>query len=370
MRRDPMVGLAGVLALILVQPLAGQDSQFGIRGLGAPGTFLSVRAWATGGAFAPFDGTSALTDAALGDLTRLTASATEFSAYRTVNDGTNSSSLRSSRFPMLTVAGPVTGRLVIGGGFSTYLYRSYDVEVPSVVVIRGVPEAVLDHIASDGAVTDLRLSAAWRFSSRLSIGAGVHILTGSSTLTANRLFTDSATYKNASQVDQESYDGVGVSLGVLATPVPGLRVSAFLRSDNRLRAEISGFQNSENDLPTTIGGGVQWAVTPEVKLAGTLTHANWSVSGPAGGSFNTTDWSFGGEFGRSSFPVRLGARGGQLPFGPGPGAPTQLGLSAGTGFVFSQGRGIVDLGLEHLRRSGGGLTENGWVLLVGLTVRP
>ncbi|HWZ27422.1 MAG TPA: hypothetical protein VNX15_02605 [Gemmatimonadales bacterium] len=368
MRYVTMAALAGVV--VLARPLAGQDSQFGIRGLGSPGTFMSVRAWATGGALAPFDGTSALTDAALADLTRLTASATEFSAYRTVDDGTNSSSLRSSRFPMLTVAGPVTGRLVIGGGFSTYLYRSYDVEVPGVVVIRGVPEAVVDHIASDGAVTDLRLAAAWRFSSRLSVGAGFHILTGSSTLTADRFFTDSATYKNASQVDQESYDGLGVSFSLLATPIPSLRVSAFLRSDNRLRAEISGFQNAQNDLPTTFGGGLQWAVTPEVKLAGAVTHANWSVSGPVGGAFNTTNWSVGGEFGRTSFPVRLGVRGGQLPFGPGPAAPTQLGISAGTGFVFSQGRGLVDVGLEHLRRSGGGLTENGWILLVGLTVRP
>lgn len=357
-------------AVLLVRPLAGQDSQFGIRGLGSPGTFMSVHAWATGGAFAPFDGTSALTDAALSDVTRLTASATEFSSYRTVDDGTSSSALRGSRFPMLTIAGAVTDRLVIGGGFSTYLYRSYDVEVPGSVMIRSVPESVLDHIASDGAVTDMRLAAAWRVSPKLSVGAGFHILTGSSKLTATRLFADSALYKNASQTDHESYDGIGASLSVLATPVPELRISAFLRSDSRLRAEISGFQSAENDLPTTMGAGVQWVVTPEVKLAGAVTHANWSVSGVSGGAFNTTDWSLGGEFGRSSFPVRVGVRGGQLPFGPGPGAPSQLGISAGTGFIFSQGRGIVDLGLEHLRRTGGGLTENGWNLLVGLTVRP
>jgi hypothetical protein len=368
MRRLTLAALSG--ALVLVRPLAAQDSQFGIRGLGMPGTFMSVHSWATGGSFAPFDGTSSLTDAALSDVTRLSASATEFSTYRTVDDGTNASSLRSSRFPMLTIAGPITGRLMIGGGFSTYLYRSFDVEVPGTVIIRGVPEAVLDHLASDGAVTDMRLAAAWRFSPKLSIGAGFHILTGSSKLTATRLFTDSAVYKNATQSDRESYDGVGVSLSVLATPVPELRISAFMRSDSRLRAEISGFQSAQNDLPTTFGGGVQWIVTPQVRLAGTVTHANWSVSGVSGGAFNTTDWSLGGEFGRSSFPVRVGVRGGQLPFGPGPGAPTQLGISAGTGFIFSQGRGIVDLGLEHLRRTGGGLTENGWVLLVGLTVRP
>lgn len=358
-----------VLMLAGANALAAQDSQFGIRGLGAPGTFASVRAWATGGAFAPFDGMSALTDASLTEIVRLTAAATEVSAYRTVNDGTNSSSLRSSRFPMLQVAGPVVGHLVIGGGFSTYLYRSYSVQVPGSVVIRGVPESYVDQLGSDGAVTDLRLAAAWQFSPRLSVGGGVHILTGSSSLTATRLFTDSAIYKNASQTDQESYDGFGVSLSVLATPVSGVRVSGFLQSYNHLRAEVSGFQNAQNELPTTLGGAVQWSVTPEVRLAGSVTHANWSVSSATGTAFNTTNWAVGGELGRA-VPLRIGVRGGQMPFGPGPTAPTQFGISAGTGFTFSQGRGILDFGIERLRRTGGGLTENGWNLLAGLTVRP
>ena len=359
-----------VLMLAGLHPLAAQDSQFGIRGLGAPGTFASVRAWTTGGAFAPFDGMSALTDAALSDVTRLTASATGASVYRTVDDGTNSSALRSSRFPMMQVAGQVLDKLVVGGGFSTYLYRSYSVQVPGTISIRGVPETYLDELGSDGAVTDLRVAAAWKFSSRLSIGGGLHILTGSSNLTATRLFTDSAVYKNATQTDQESYGGFGVSLSVLATPVSGLHVSGFLQSYNHLRAEISGFQSAENELPTALGGGVQWTVTPEVRLAGTVSHANWSVSSAAGTAFNTTNWSVGGEFGRAALPLRVGVRGGQMPFGPGPTAPTQLGISAGTGFTFSQGRGILDFGVEHVRRTGGGLTESGWTLLAGLTVRP
>ena len=366
MRRILVAALGGLV--IAAGSAAGQDSQFGIRGLGSPGNFSSVRAWTTGGAFAPFDGASSLTDAALGDITRLTASATEFASYRSVDDGTNSITLRSARFPMLQVAGPVVGGLVIGGGFSTYLYRSYDVEVPGSIVIRGDTQAVLDHLSSDGAVTDLRLAAAWRFGPRLTVGAGFHILTGSSTLNAIRLFSDSAEYKNATQTDQESYDGIGASVSVLAAPVPGLRISAFLRSDSRLRSEIAGFQNAENDLPTRVGGGVQWTVTPEVKLAGSITHANWSVAGS--GSYNTTDWAVGGELGRAALPIRLGVRGGQMPFGPGPAAPTEFGVSAGTGFIFSQGRGIVDLGLERLRRSGAGLNETDWSFLVGITVRP
>ena len=370
MRRALTILLGCALAVTGSRRLVAQDSQFGIRGLGAPGTFASVRAWSTGGAFAAFDGMSSLSDAALSSVTRLTAAATSVDDYRRVNDGTNESSLRSSRFPMLQVAGPVIGKLVVGGGFSTYLYRSYRIEVPGTIVIRGTPENYVDNFGSDGAVTDLRLAAAWTFSPRLVVGGGFHILTGSSKLTANRVFSDSSAYLNAAQTEEESYDGLGVSLSVLATPVPNLRLSGFLRSDNRLRAEVSGFQSAKNDLPTTFGAAIQWTVTPEVKVAGALTHANWSVSSASGTAFNTTNWSVGGEFGRSSLPVRIGVRGGQMPFGPGPTAPTQLGVSAGTGFIFSQGRGILDFGIEHLRRTGGGLTENGWILMAGLTVRP
>jgi hypothetical protein len=69
-------------------------------------------------------------------------------------------------------------------------------------------------------------------------------------------------------------------------------------------------------------------------------------------------------------PVRFGVRGGQLPFGPGSSAPTEFGVSAGSGFQFSAGRGVVDFGLERLRRTGGGMTESAWTVLIGVSVRP
>jgi hypothetical protein len=358
----------GIAALVVVGPVTAQDSQFGIRGLGTPGRFESVRARSTGGAFAAFDGASSLVDAALADITRFTAAAAEYASYRTVDFAGSSSSLRSARFPGLTVAGPVTHGLVMGGGFSTYLNRSYSVSTEDTLSIRGTPEPITDEISSDGAVSDLRLAAALRANPWLTVGAGVHVLTGSSTVRAIRLFQDSAIYHNASESNQESYDGYGVSASLLAAPIAGLRVAAYLRSDSRLRSEIAGFQNAENDLPTTIGGAAQWIATPAVRIAASIAHANWSVSSP--GAFNTTNWSVGGEFGRVSLPLRVGVRGGQLPFGPGPGAPSEFAVAAGSGFMFSEGRGIVDFGLERLRRSGGGMTETTWSFLVGITVRP
>src|SRR5207247_10545916 len=55
--------------------LSAQDSQFGIRGLGTPGRFETVRARSTGGAFGPFDPMSPLAEASLADLPQLAATA-------------------------------------------------------------------------------------------------------------------------------------------------------------------------------------------------------------------------------------------------------------------------------------------------------
>ena len=64
-----------LMALAATGTAAGQDSPLSIHGLGIPGRFESVRARATGGAFAAFDQLSALTEAPTAGLTRLTATA-------------------------------------------------------------------------------------------------------------------------------------------------------------------------------------------------------------------------------------------------------------------------------------------------------
>src|SRR5437899_3790383 len=110
-------------AIMFFQPpnrLTAQDSQFGIKGLGTPGRWESVRARSTGGAFAPFDPFSPLTDASLADARRMSASITGGTSWRTLEPtgAAQASSLRATRFPALVIAGPVTRRIVVGGGFA------------------------------------------------------------------------------------------------------------------------------------------------------------------------------------------------------------------------------------------------------------
>src|SRR5437899_10329064 len=72
-RRGGTVALVAMLACCVAGPARAQDSQFGIKGLGTPGRMEGVRVRSTAGAFAPFDPISALADAALSDVGRLTA---------------------------------------------------------------------------------------------------------------------------------------------------------------------------------------------------------------------------------------------------------------------------------------------------------
>jgi hypothetical protein len=363
---------AGAAAVLLTaQPLdrlTAQDSQFGIRGLGTPGKWESVRARTTGGAFAPFDAFSPLTDAVLADVRRMSASVTGGTSWRSIDASGTQSSLRGTRFPALVIAGPVR-RVVVGGGFSTYLDRSFGVVIQDTINLRGVQQPVTDEITSDGAVSDLRFAVAARLHSRLALGIGLHRLTGSTRVIAKRSFADTAHYLTSTARDEVAYGGTGGSASLLLDVASELRVAGWFRADSKLRADVGGHTVAENDLPLMYGAGLQWRAGAQATVAGIVTWRNWGAVQSITNAHDTFNWSLGAEIGSPAAPFRFGLRGGQLPFGVGK-TPTELGYSAGLGRQFSGGRGRLDIGLERLQRSGTGLDERVWTVLVGLTVRP
>ena len=362
--------LAG--AIMVFQPpnrLTAQDSQFGIRGLGTPGKWESVRARTTGGAFAPFDAFSPLTDAVLADVRRMSASMTSGTSWRSVDASGTQSSLQSTRFPALVIAGPVTRRIVVGGGFSTYLDRSFGVVIHDTINLRGVQQPITDEITSDGAISDLRIAVAARLHSRLALGVGLHRITGSTRVNAKRSFADTLNYRTSTARDEVAYGGTGGSASLLFDVTSDVRLAGWLRSDSKLRADVGGHTVAENDLPLMYGAGVQWRAGARATVAGNVAWRSWGAVQSIANAHDTFNWSFGAEIGSPASPFRLGLRGGQLPFGVGK-APTEVGYSAGLGRQFSGGRGRLDIGLERLQRSGTGLNERVWTFLLGLTVRP
>lgn len=347
--------------------LTAQDSQFGIRGLGTPGRWESVRSRSTGGAFGPFDPLSPLSEAGLADVPQLTATAMQTASYRDAAVAGTTSALRATRFPLLNVAGRVHRRLAIAAGFTTYLDRSWDVTQRDSVLLRGTLERYTDEVTSDGSIADLRLAAASRLSRRIAVGAGLHLLSGSTRETAERRFDDT-TFHTVQQFAEVRYSGIGVSGSLLLGVAPGLSLTGWARADNRLRATVADTTSAETDLPRMAGGGILLAPSPSVRFAASVAWRGWARAGA--GAFDTWSWSAGTEIGSGRMPLRFGVRGGQMPFGPGPTAPTEFAAAAGTGRAFAQGRALLDVGVERLERRGGGLTERVWTALVGLTVRP
>src|SRR2546427_7216049 len=121
------------------------------------------------------------------------------------------------------VAGPVAPRLALAVGFTTYLDRSWDVILRDSFMLRGVLERYSDAIASDGSVADVRFAAASRLSRRIAIGAGLHLLAGSTRETAERRVGDS-TFFRVPQAAQGRYHGCGGYGGVLIGVAPRLTI--------------------------------------------------------------------------------------------------------------------------------------------------
>ena len=194
------------------------------------------------------------------------------------------------------------------------------------------------------------------------------MLAGSARVTASRRFADSTVYRSALQTDETRYDGLGFSASAIFDVTAELRVAGYARSDTRLHADVGGVSIGSTDLPLTLGGALRWQPAANARLAAGLAWRSWADAGS--NAFNTLGWSVGAELGSSDLQLRIGVRGGQLPFGPGGRAPTEWGAAVGTGRDFAGGRGLIDVGLERLRRTGGGLTETVWTWMVGITVRP
>jgi len=292
-----------------------------------------------------------------------------------------SESLRETRFPLVTIAGP-TKRipLVLGLSYSSYTDRDFTLATGDTLDLRGAPVPVFDTLSSRGGLSDLRVAGAWRLP-RTSLGGGFHVLTGSDRLQSKRTFEDPS-YLPIAEKTELSYAGIGASVGVIHQLGGGLAVAALARSDGHVGVDRDSTRVSEMDLPYTLGLGARWQLTPKLALAGQGIVRTWSASNSdllaagAPGSENTVDLAVGAEYvgdprrpGRR--PLRVGGHYATLPFLLEAGRqPTEFGVAAGSGIRFAQDRGGVDLALEYISRSAGEFSERSFQVTIGVSVRP
>lgn len=362
--------------------MLAQSSQFGVRGLGFPGRGLATRAMGSGGAFGLFDPESSLNPAAVGGVANLTSVFTVSQGFRSVDNPAGNASLRDTRFPQLMIVGPVRqSGATLGFSYSGYTNRDFTLASSSTIDLRGLPVGVTDSFSSRGGLSDLRFAGAYRLHDRWTFGAGFHVITGSNRLESRRSFGD-PTFLSSRQRAEVSYAGMGVSAGVIRQLGPRFAVAALVRSDGHLNVDRDSARVGTVDLPYTFGLGIRWQPVSNLDFATHTLVRTWSGANSdllqqgGVGAKNTFEVAAGAEYTPDlkrpyRRPIRFGARYARLPFPLAPGAQGhEYGVSAGSGMRFAQQRGGIDLALEHVWRSEGVYSERGFILSLGVSVRP
>jgi hypothetical protein len=374
--------LLAVLAAAPTTAAAAQASQFGVRGLGVPGRAISTRAAGTSGAFAMFDAESGLNAAALGGLPVMTATFNATQSFRRAENPGGDESLRDSRFPHVSFAGPVRGSpFAFGLSYSTYANRDFSAATSDTLELREVLVPVFDTLDSRGGISDLRFAGSYKLRDRSVVGAALHVFTGTNRMESHRTFADSQ-YLPVEQSAELSFAGVGASLGAVHQLGPSLWVAAMVRSDGNVKLDRDSARVATVDLPYSMGLGLRLKAGSKLDLAGHGIFRTWSgansdlLASGGTGADNTFEVAFGGEYvgdPRQPYrrPIRFGAHYATLPFPLQPGLqPKEFGASLGSGLRFAQDRASVDLSVEYLSRSAGDFKERAFVISVGVGVRP
>ena len=359
--------------------LAGQGFGF------APGQ-LSTRALGSGGAIAQFDPNTPINPAALGSLNRTTIFLQYEPEFRQVRLDDESDGSRLIRYPLAFVAFPVSQRLTIGLSTSTLLDRTwtsrFDFSLP---VSDGTAEGS-GTFASQGAINDVRLGAAWSLGESFRVGAGAHAITGQNRLAVNGtfIFPDSLSTAPLSERSIISYGGYAGSVGADWRPSKVLAVAVSGLKGGAIRSYRNDSVKTSARVPDRLGMGIAYSGIRGASLALSADWQGWSsleeLRDPRISELRAFDgWGVGlgtelegPSWFQQAVPVRAGLRYRMLPFGAGDEQVREIAIGSGLGIPVARGRGTLDLAIQRASRSASDIEakETAWTLSVGLTVRP
>lgn len=265
---------------------------------------------------------------------------------------------------------------MFGLSISDFLDRTWTLTQVDSVMLRGQMEPFTQAGRSIGGISDMALGAAYRATSRLSVGVGFHYYLGSTRITSQQVYGNTA-YQEVLVQSQTDYSGMGLGAGLIWT---GTRfdVSASARLNGKIRSKNTSGSATRTSLPTQLALGARWQAVPGVFLAGTAQYDGWKSAEAtvgAGRARNVWALGLGAEVQRVtllglSTPLRAGYRTRTLPF-TSLGTPiTEWGVSGGIGLNFASDRTTVDLAVESGSRSAGPAKETFRAIFVGVTVRP
>ena len=359
-------------------PLAAQGS-LSLQGFGYPGGQLSTRALATGGALADFDAQSPLNPAALALGQRASVHLQYDPEFRSLSTPNGEARTTTARFPLFAVSGKL-GRATFGLAFSSFLDRSWVNTYADTQVLNGerIPSALA--ASSKGGINDVRAAVSWSFSPKFHAGIGVHAFPGENRLQIGRTFSDSSRLGAFDTVSTVTYSGTAVSVGFMALPVPHVNVAGALRLGGTMQTRAGDSTVlGQARVPRRWSASVAYDGIPGSAFSARFASEKWTDMNGLGSAtlpvFDATDFSVGGEIGGPKLAglgtaIRAGWRTRQLPFGAPQGQVREQSYSVGAGIPLAFGRTMLDVGAVHARRAAGSWTETGWILSVGLSIRP
>ena len=352
-----------------------------VQGFGYPGGEISTRALGTGGSLADFDANSPINPAALLVGSRATVYLQYDPEFRWVTGTGLNTSTVTARFPLFLISGKM-GQARFSLSYASYLDRTWTntYQDTQVVGTLRVPSTVT--AVSSGGISDIRAAMSWTFSSRLTVGAAIHVFPGQNHIVFGRAFpSDSTSFGAFAQTSTFNYSGSAVSFGLIATPIDHINLGVSGRYGFSMHVhEGDSTTVGEANVPNRLSvSGAFDGITGTI-LSVRYGTEKWSAMrglGSAGLSvFDATEFSAGLEtggprIGAIPIAVRLGYRARQLPFGVGAQQVRETEFTGGVGIPLSSGRAALDLSIAHALRSANvGLSETGWIFSLGIAIKP
>jgi hypothetical protein len=368
-------------ALCFAAPALYAQGALSLQGFGYPGGEISTRALGTGGSLADFDANSPINPAALLVGSRATVYLQYDPEFRWVTGTGLNTSTVTARFPLFLISGKM-GQARFSLSYASYLDRTWTntYQDTQVVGTLRVPSTVT--AVSSGGISDIRAAMSWTFSSRLTVGAAIHVFPGQNHIVFGRAFpSDSTSFGAFAQTSTFNYSGSAVSFGLIATPIDHINLGVSGRYGFSMHVhEGDSTTVGEANVPNRLSvSGAYDGITGTI-LSARYGTEKWSAMrglGSAGLSvFDATEFSAGLEtggprIGAIPIAVRLGYRARQLPFGVGAQQVRETEFTGGVGIPLSSGRAALDLSIAHALRSANvGLSETGWIFSLGIAIKP
>ena len=368
-------------ALCLAARTLYAQGALSLQGFGYPGGETSTRALGTGGSLADFDANSPINPAALLVGSRATVYLQYDPEFRWVTGTGLNASTVTARFPLFLISGRM-GQARFSLSYASFLDRTWTntYQDTQVVGTLRVPSTVT--AVSSGGISDIRAAMSWTFSSRLTVGAAIHVFPGQNHIVFGRAFpSDSTSFGAFAQTSTFNYSGSAVSFGLIATPIDHINLGVSGRYGFSMHVhEGDSTTVGDANVPNRISfSGAYDGITGTI-LSARYGTEKWSAMrglGSAGLSvFDATEFSAGLEtggprIGAIPIAVRLGYRARQLPFGVGAQQVSETEFTGGLGIPLSSGRAALDLSIAHALRSANvGLSETGWIFSLGIAIKP